>query len=590
MEQIKITDYEIVSIEKNFVIIKDHDLYGIMSLNSKTGIGSIIIKPKYTELKKTYGDLYIINENGKYGLMNDKGQVIITPQFKEIQEFSEFLKILDYKDKQGLIDETGKIIVQPTFDDIDTFYGFKNGLAITHLDGNKGVINKQGREVLKCLYDKIEIISNIILVKKGNMTAAYNSDGKEIVGLGKRSLYYTRGDYFDACYYKKHKATIINMNGEQTCSINLSHRGRYALIYIGNNNFFFSTGSKNKIINYKGKTIKRLQRNDIEKADYKDLKEYRFFFMDQVYDANDGEKLSNERYDKVYDFNSGYAIVIGDLGYGIIYKNGEEIIKPTYSLIEHISNNNYLLKDLKGYYLYRADERKISEKFINCTKININGDVFKVMANDKYYLLLSDQNRISNDYDDIYSRGEYYLVRNDDKYGLLSPSFQELIPCQYSEFEIIEENDYLILKHSNCYSLFTKNGTELFRYKPINYPHPVNDDKIIIDNYLVDIKDIDNYISQPKANPLKSLNPNINTINKIRNYHHKLMSDTTNSIKWELDYLDRLKNDLDNEQVDELIQEINEESNKINELLRNNSYKLLKLKKQLPKGKNYGNN
>ncbi len=84
-----------------------------------------------------------IQQNGKWGYIDNTGKVMIRPQFDGVEEFSEGLAAFENEDgKHGYIDETGKIVIAAKF---DSFTSFSEGLAAVSQDLKWGYIDKSGR-------------------------------------------------------------------------------------------------------------------------------------------------------------------------------------------------------------------------------------------------------------------------------------------------------------------------------------------------------------------------------------------------------------------------------------------------------------
>ncbi len=93
----------------------------------------------------------IVEDCGKYGIIDGKGEWVVRPTFDEARNFSEGLARVKLGGKLGYIDGKGSWIVRPTFEEAWHFYG---GLAAVKLDGKWGFIDRKGEWVVRPTFDK----------------------------------------------------------------------------------------------------------------------------------------------------------------------------------------------------------------------------------------------------------------------------------------------------------------------------------------------------------------------------------------------------------------------------------------------------
>lgn len=71
-----------------------------------------------------YDVLAIVEENHKWGFINDNGKFVVEPRFDYIDRFyiSNFFLEVWQNAKRGIIDLNGNILVEPKFDSASNFY------------------------------------------------------------------------------------------------------------------------------------------------------------------------------------------------------------------------------------------------------------------------------------------------------------------------------------------------------------------------------------------------------------------------------------------------------------------------------------
>ena len=126
-------------------------------------------------------------EEGKYGLLDEKGeQEILPPQFDYIMDFEDGLARVENDGKYGLIDENGSIIAEPQFDSI---WDFEGGFAQVEKDGKFGLIDCSGNLVVPVEFDGIKYNSSRIPVTySGQPNAVF---GYAMVVLDGKTAFYS---------------------------------------------------------------------------------------------------------------------------------------------------------------------------------------------------------------------------------------------------------------------------------------------------------------------------------------------------------------------------------------------------------------
>ena len=96
-----------------------------------------------------------------------------------ITKFNETLICVLKDDKYGFINKEGKEVVRPIYNWADDF---SEGLACVEKDGKYGFINKDGEEVVKPIYDwAADFSKGLARVKKDGYWGLINKEGKEII-------------------------------------------------------------------------------------------------------------------------------------------------------------------------------------------------------------------------------------------------------------------------------------------------------------------------------------------------------------------------------------------------------------------------
>ena len=114
--------------------------------------GRYIINPQFSDMIID-GDMYLVDQDGKWGWCDRDGKLIINPQFGKAYPFigNEITAVQSGK-SYGYIDRDGKIIINPQF---DVALPFNGELALVVSSGKIGFIDNDGKYVINPQFDDV---------------------------------------------------------------------------------------------------------------------------------------------------------------------------------------------------------------------------------------------------------------------------------------------------------------------------------------------------------------------------------------------------------------------------------------------------
>ncbi len=132
-------------------------LYGFRNMNDNW-----VIEPKYESVYHFNYVYFIVNENNKYGIVDEFGQIVVSPQWDFLQPFDNGVStntniadlekavsnayVICKKGKlYGVIDNFGKIILEPVYQNIKQY---KKGLFEVQIGKYWGLVDKNGQIVV----------------------------------------------------------------------------------------------------------------------------------------------------------------------------------------------------------------------------------------------------------------------------------------------------------------------------------------------------------------------------------------------------------------------------------------------------------
>ena len=175
-------------------------------------IGKWLIEPTYDDAGFFYNGIAVVEQNGKLGLINKKNEQIVDFIFDEIETDKE-LFVVSSNDHLGIINRNGDFIFDTIFEDIsildegficaqkDSLYAFynrngnpltqevyddvlnfKNGVCPVSINGQKGLLNKDMKLLVPCMFEGIYIYSDstFITINKDELRQLRNANGKII--------------------------------------------------------------------------------------------------------------------------------------------------------------------------------------------------------------------------------------------------------------------------------------------------------------------------------------------------------------------------------------------------------------------------
>ncbi|MGE5328206.1 MAG: WG repeat-containing protein [Deltaproteobacteria bacterium] len=265
------------------------------------------IYPAYNRVQNEY----------KWGYIDNTGKFVIQPQFNKAEDFMENgLARIYVGEKVGLIDKNGNIVLKPEFYDITDF---SEGLAVAHKDNTYQAVDEKGNVAFSSSYEINAFHDGIAVCSKEE-------------GEGKRAYGYI--DRQGKCIFEPQFTIAYDFN-----------EGK-GLAKIKDKEYV--------VIDKNGKILSLLHNNNIH-----GLSENIVVFNDDKNEKSgymkvDGQIIIEPKFSSAGKFEKGYAVVntVTDNyqdNAGLINLKGEFVVKPEYSDISPIGENLYYVGE-KGQY------------------------------------------------------------------------------------------------------------------------------------------------------------------------------------------------------------------------------------------------
>lgn len=427
---------------------------------------------------------------GKMGLIDSLDNVVIKPNYeyienrKELKNIFEAGIIVNKNFKRGFIDLQGNIKIPFEYEDV--FYLGKNLVRVSK-NNKYGVVNLDNKIILPIKYDNIMGSNGISFVQNNNSIDLFDAEGKQI----------TKFQAFDIEYFQ-HKRSIVTLQNKNTFIIdtlgnivlNTIKNHRFERILSQNSFLILNTLTKKKgIINSNGQyeieckydeimpsnSIYIVKNNGKEGIINQKDAVLKPLIYDNVYGvfSNDSISFKNHyfaskgnlqgvinpylekeiipiSYKYIDPFSKHYITTNAENKGGLFSAKGENIIPEEYDFYSAAQNKIFAVKNSKKYLL-TIENNNYTETEIFVDEFVKSNQYFRGFSKSNYQIfkdknkfgVYSNKNKIAipAEYDavtEIYGTGEF-VVKKNNKYGIVNSDNETQLELKYDSFQIIKE-------------------------------------------------------------------------------------------------------------------------------------------------------
>ena len=349
--------------------------------------GNCIAKTKYASIGKFHDGLaYAKEEKGRYGYLNKKEEWVIAPTYYHCGNFNQGIAWVQEKGRYKIINTQNQTLYEAKNMKL---YDGTDSLFIAYQKGEYGVVNYEGKKILKLKYSNIAIdsLTKRITAKKDNKLFLYNFQGEQLLEEGFHHI----GEFKNglAIVKQMYSYGCINTQGKVVIPV------IYTKLAPFNEDSLSVVKIKNKygIINNKGETILE--------AIYENIRLYSN--TTAIVTSEDGDRIwkqatgftsplfpkiryVNELYCHTYQYKSlqtinhygkkintkvpvqlhrkidqSQYIARGKEGKWGVKKNLIWSIPPVFRNIKKTSTGNYIVNQYKFYHIYSHKGNLLSE-------------------------------------------------------------------------------------------------------------------------------------------------------------------------------------------------------------------------------------
>lgn len=405
---------------------------------------------KYEVTKIENPQYFLLKEQEKYGVMNAQGEIVLEPNYDNIiipnPEKAVFIcyqgedtTIYNANKEEILTDYTN---VEPIrLKNIASSYMYEKTVLIYEKDGKKGLVNLEGKEIAKPVYEQIEAFpykEGELLVKQEGKYGVINIKGNILVNCDYDQIaidnYYTDENGYQYAGY------IVSLTTQE------GYRYGYVDIH--------------------GKEILKPEYNELSRMI--DIKKDKVPYFITAKNGQYGvfkeeEQLINNEYQSIrYDKSSDVFVIEKSKKYGVANREGKTIIPVEFSQI-----------DITGMYLYarKGEVTEVYDQQGNLTNRDSNIDILPT-ENQQYSIKIDNsvgtvysivdknENPITKtNYSYIeYLFGDYFIVSSENgKLGVIDTKENLKLEIKYDSIERIPNTELLkaMVTQENLTQIYT---------------------------------------------------------------------------------------------------------------------------------------
>ncbi|MEQ8423784.1 MAG: WG repeat-containing protein, partial [Cyclobacteriaceae bacterium] len=422
-------------------IIQNGKQSGVWDENFKS-----ILPIEYDEIQKVEGELAVVKNNNKVGLVQFDNSIVIPIQYDSIILTDKFVRVQEKllgKPSWGLYDIYGIRKSERTYESISSYNG-----KFFHVKnyGLSGVMDRYGKETVHCLYDSIiDYNDDQIVVKFHGHYGIIDFRENWILPPQPFPVQLVDENHYLQLEYGS--KLFKNFNGD--------------LIYFTDNPLsvngqllkeILPDGTR-KEINFQGITVSRttppvMEDMEIVSPEHEGLRGIKrngkYGFID-----NKGRLRIANRYEAIGNFHDGLAAVKILGKWGFIDAQDKIAINPSYESVSEFAKSVAIVKKGKFGFVDRSGNQILEPRYDSIQQIETGSFLLR----NNNLLGLADENGlvlIEPRFDTLTDLGNgYVIVSRDRKFGLLTKKGLSTIPMVYDQLYYLKHQDKFLAKKNS---------------------------------------------------------------------------------------------------------------------------------------------
>lgn len=396
---------------------------------------------------------FILEQNGKYGVIDKSGNIVIDADYEAVQipnpskdificikeynqDTKEYATVVYNGKKEEILSNYNNVQAVAIFTNINST-PYERSVLTYKENGKYGLIDLQGKEITKPIYDEISSINykeGTFLVKQNEQEGIINMKGKTIIKCEYESV--TSDNYYNEDQNNEKAGFIVSKKTDD--------------------------GYRYGYINYRGSKIVKPIFTQLERvteiSDDKNI--YFIAFKDgQAGLLKNNKEIVNYEYEDIqYNVLSDVFIIQRNGKYGANTREGKTILYPEYSsvytggiYINAVKDNVIEIFDLQGNKIETDINSKIKTENSNYYITIDKNNIYKVVDANENVIINNDYNYME------YLPGDYFIVARDSKNGVVDINGKSVIELKYDSISRINETNILQAETNKSIELYNLN-------------------------------------------------------------------------------------------------------------------------------------
>lgn len=396
---------------------------------------------------------FILEQNGKYGVIDKSGNIVIDADYEAVQipnpskdificikeynqDTKEYATVVYNGKKEEILSNYNNVQAVAIFTNINST-PYERSVLTYKENGKYGLIDLQGKEITKPIYDEISSINykeGTFLVKQNEQEGIINMKGKTIIKCEYESV--TSDNYYNEDQNNEKAGFIVSKKTDD--------------------------GYRYGYINYRGSKIVKPIFTQLERvteiSDDKNI--YFIAFKDgQAGLLKNNKEIVNYEYEDIqYNVLSDVFIIQRNGKYGATTREGKTILYPEYSsvytggiYINAVKDNVIEVFDLQGNKIETDINSKIKTENSNYYITIDKNNIYKVVDANENVIINNDYNYME------YLPGDYFIVARDSKNGVVDINGKSVIELKYDSISRINETNILQAEINKSIELYNLN-------------------------------------------------------------------------------------------------------------------------------------
>ena len=240
---------ESLQYKEGCLLVKQEEKYGVINIKGKEiveiaydSISADGYYDKETQYKKAGFVVGQKKQEGyRYGYIDKQGKTILEVEYNEVNRIIEEMKnddiyLLAFQNGQAGIYQNKKQIIKHSYEEIE--YNSQNQMFLVQKNGKQGVLDIEGKEILKPEYDYIMISTESINAQKDGITTSYNKKGEKQEEQTEKTVVSVENTQYCITIDKQDKFGLIDKNQ------NVILENEYSYIEYSFDNYFIVTKNR----------------------------------------------------------------------------------------------------------------------------------------------------------------------------------------------------------------------------------------------------------------------------------------------------------------------------------------------------------